>query len=180
MANVSRNVPPWAAVITIMPAVGGPSRTTFHSSSEKAACVVISGSCAPGVPGHVEDLAVPGRAPHPARVKVPGHDRIEGRLPSAAECPDLYVVTRQRRKSRGRAGGSLRGPAKNLVALRDVLPRQPPSSPGRVRGRRLTMRAWPRFRAVPVELDPVRGRSGYLPRARRCINIQPVQLSAGP
>src|SRR5205807_6111718 len=77
MANVSRNVPPWAAVITIMPAVGGPSRTTFHSSGEKAACVVISGSCAPGVPGHAEDLAVPGRAPHSASVKVPAHDRIE-------------------------------------------------------------------------------------------------------
>src|SRR5215467_206765 len=38
---VSRNVPPCAAVTTIIPAVGGPSRTTFHSSGEKAAFVVM-------------------------------------------------------------------------------------------------------------------------------------------
>src|SRR6266487_1789852 len=109
MANVSRNVPPWAAVITIMPAVGGPSRTTCHSSGEKAACVVISGSCAPGVPGHVEDLAVPGRAPHPARVKAPGHGRIQGRPQARENVPGLYVVTRQRRKAGAEhIGGSSR------------------------------------------------------------------------
>ena len=61
MAMVSRNVPPWAAVMTIMPAAGGPSSTTFQSSGEKAAWFVISGSRVPGLPGHVEDLAVPGR-----------------------------------------------------------------------------------------------------------------------
>src|SRR5690348_1283455 len=44
---VSRNVPPWAAVITIMPAVGGPSRTVVHSSGAKAAFVVMSSSCVP-------------------------------------------------------------------------------------------------------------------------------------
>src|SRR6266704_2654279 len=43
---VSRNVPPRAAVTTIIPAVGGPSRTTFHSSGEKAALVVMPRSYA--------------------------------------------------------------------------------------------------------------------------------------
>src|ERR1700757_1568256 len=43
---VSRNVPPRAAVTTIIPAVGGPSRTTFHSSGEKAAFVVMPRSYA--------------------------------------------------------------------------------------------------------------------------------------
>src|SRR5690349_8035467 len=64
--------------MTIMPAAGGPSRTTFHSSGEKAACVVMSGSCVPGVPGHVEDLAAAGRRLHPARVKIPGRNWIQG------------------------------------------------------------------------------------------------------
>src|SRR5215471_3766695 len=35
MATVSRHIPPCAAVITIIPAVGGPSSTTFHSSGER-------------------------------------------------------------------------------------------------------------------------------------------------
>src|ERR1700760_2701780 len=69
MANVSRNVPPCAAVITIRPAAGGPSRTTFHSSGEKAALVVMACSCAPGDAGHLKSLAGPGRAPHPAGVR---------------------------------------------------------------------------------------------------------------
>src|SRR4029077_629299 len=43
---VSRNVPPRAAVTTIIPAAGGPSRTTFHSSGEKAAFVVMPRSYA--------------------------------------------------------------------------------------------------------------------------------------
>src|SRR4249920_2881265 len=43
---VSRNVPPRAAVTTIIPAAGGPSRTTFHSSGEKAALVVMPRSYA--------------------------------------------------------------------------------------------------------------------------------------
>src|SRR5215472_14316798 len=42
MAIVSRIMPPCPAVITIMPAVGGPSRTTVHSSGVKAAFVVMS------------------------------------------------------------------------------------------------------------------------------------------
>src|SRR5260221_9789724 len=41
----SRIIPPWAAVATIMPALGGPSSTTFHCSGEKAAFVVIRYSC---------------------------------------------------------------------------------------------------------------------------------------
>jgi hypothetical protein len=47
------------------------------------------------------------------------------------------------------SGGSLRGPAKTLVALRERLLYQPPSSPGRVRGCRLTKRAWPGFAPCP-------------------------------
>src|SRR5690349_24945356 len=66
MAMVSRNVPPWAAVSTIMPAAGGPSSTSSHSSGEKAALFVMSYSCVPGDARHVKDLAVPGAAPHPA------------------------------------------------------------------------------------------------------------------
>src|SRR5712692_8384034 len=41
----SRIIPPWAAVATIMPALGGPSSTTSHCSGEKAAFVVIRYSC---------------------------------------------------------------------------------------------------------------------------------------
>jgi hypothetical protein len=66
MAMVSRNVPPWAAVSTIMPAVGGASSTTVHSPGEKAAFVVMSCSCVPRDAGHVKDLAVPADTPHPA------------------------------------------------------------------------------------------------------------------
>src|SRR5215470_387430 len=44
IATVSLNIPPCAAVTTIMPALGGPSSTAFHSSGEKAAFVVISRS----------------------------------------------------------------------------------------------------------------------------------------
>src|SRR5580692_12972957 len=40
----SRIIPPRAAVTTIMPALGGPSSTTFHSSGEKAAFAVIRNS----------------------------------------------------------------------------------------------------------------------------------------
>src|SRR5712692_2465148 len=40
----SRIIPPRAAVTTIMPALGGPSSTTFHSSGEKAAFDVIRSS----------------------------------------------------------------------------------------------------------------------------------------
>src|SRR5260370_20320751 len=40
----SRIIPPRAAVTTIMPALGGPSSTTFHSSGEKAAFAVIRSS----------------------------------------------------------------------------------------------------------------------------------------
>src|SRR5437773_12144406 len=43
---VSRNVPPRAAVTTIIPAAGGPSRTSFHSSGEEAALVVMPRSYA--------------------------------------------------------------------------------------------------------------------------------------
>src|SRR5690348_16708789 len=46
MATVSRIMPPCPAVITIMPAVGGPSRTTVHSSGVKAAFVVMPCSLA--------------------------------------------------------------------------------------------------------------------------------------
>src|SRR5215469_3645384 len=69
MANVSRNVPPCAAVITIRPAAGGPSSTTFHSSGEKEALFVMSRSCAPGDAGHLKSLAAPGCALHPAGVR---------------------------------------------------------------------------------------------------------------
>src|SRR6185437_12000398 len=41
IANVSRHIPPRAAVTTIMPAVGGPSSTVRHSSGVKASRVVI-------------------------------------------------------------------------------------------------------------------------------------------
>ena len=54
-------------------------------------------------------------------------------------------------------GGSLRGRANTQVALRDRLPRQPAYSAGRAHGCRLTTWAWPRSRAVPVALDPIRG-----------------------
>src|ERR1700745_2564149 len=76
MAIVSRNVPPCAAVVTIRPASGGPSSTTSHSSGEKAALVVMTCSCAPRGCGHVKNLATPGRALHPARVRYPGHGRL--------------------------------------------------------------------------------------------------------
>src|SRR5215472_4378553 len=69
MANVSRNVPPCAAVITIRPAAGGPSSTTFHSSGEKEALFVMSRSCAPRDAGHDKNRAVPGHALHPAGVR---------------------------------------------------------------------------------------------------------------
>jgi hypothetical protein len=42
MAKVSRKVPPRSAVATIIPALVGPSRTCFHSSSVKSAFVVIA------------------------------------------------------------------------------------------------------------------------------------------
>src|SRR5215475_7022712 len=64
IATVSLNIPPRAAVTTIRPALGGPSSTTFHSSGEKAAFVVISRSrprrhgdprSLPAAPGRVEE-----------------------------------------------------------------------------------------------------------------------------
>src|ERR1700749_1002674 len=69
MANVSRNVPPCAAVITIRPAAGGPSSTTFHSSGEKAALVVMACSCAAGDAATSRIPQFPGRALHPAGVR---------------------------------------------------------------------------------------------------------------
>src|SRR6516225_317825 len=75
MANVSRNVPPCAAVITIRPAAGGPSSTTVHSSGEKAALVVMACSCAPRDAGHVKNLAVLGSCASPRRGEVPRSGR---------------------------------------------------------------------------------------------------------
>src|ERR1700733_5881608 len=46
MAQVSRSIPPFAAVMTSSPALGGPSSTCFHSSSEKSAFFVIPHSSA--------------------------------------------------------------------------------------------------------------------------------------
>jgi hypothetical protein len=40
--KLSRKVPPRCAVITIMPALGGPFRTTSHSSGLKSALPVIA------------------------------------------------------------------------------------------------------------------------------------------
>src|SRR6266516_3561554 len=71
MAMVSRNVPPWAAVITIMPAVGGPSRTSVHSSGAKAAFVVMSCSRVPEDVGYAQASRAPDDSPHPPRVKAP-------------------------------------------------------------------------------------------------------------
>src|SRR5690348_6388809 len=42
MAMVSRNVPPRWAVTTMMPALGGASRMSCHSSAEKSDFVVIA------------------------------------------------------------------------------------------------------------------------------------------
>src|SRR4029077_6148602 len=44
IATVSLNIPPCAAVTTIMPALGGPSSTTFHALGQRAPFVVISRS----------------------------------------------------------------------------------------------------------------------------------------
>src|SRR5215472_13511022 len=73
IAIVSRNIPPCAAVITISPAAGGPWSTTFHSSGEKAAFVVMAGSCARRAADQVKNLAAPRHAPHLARVNRRSH-----------------------------------------------------------------------------------------------------------
>jgi protein Tex len=85
MANVSRNIPPCAAVITIIPAVGGPSSTTFHSPGEKAALAVMSHSSARADAGHLKNLATPRAAPHP-----------RGGEPARAECIRGIPAARRR------------------------------------------------------------------------------------
>jgi hypothetical protein len=44
IANVSRNVPPFPAVTMIMPALGGPCSTCFHSVSLNSPIPVIASS----------------------------------------------------------------------------------------------------------------------------------------
>src|SRR5208282_1610429 len=84
MATVSRNMPPRAAVTTIMPAVGGPSSTTFHSSGEKAAFVVMPRSCVQGLRlrTEVKDLAFLVMRPRPVRVNRLGHNQVRARRPA--------------------------------------------------------------------------------------------------
>ncbi len=63
MAMVSRNMPPRAAMITIIPAEGGPSSTTVHSSGVKADLSVI----------HLMMTAMaPGRRPPPGHLPPSG------------------------------------------------------------------------------------------------------------
>ena len=59
-------------------------------------------------------------------------------------------------------GGSFARRTKTQVALRNMLPRQPASSAGRVHGCRPSTQARLRSRAVPVALDPVCGVSGWI------------------
>ena len=64
---------------------------------------------------------------------------------------------------------------KTQVTLRDRLASQPPSSAGRAHSCRLTTWAWPRSRAVPVAVHPVRGTQK---RAHAALFV--VALSRGP
>src|SRR5260221_12310862 len=85
----SRIIPPWAAVATIMPALGGPSSTTSHCSGEKAAFVVLRYSCPhcekygllAGRGGGTHEREVPpGARPTPAPVS---HQFVGRRRPRA-------------------------------------------------------------------------------------------------
>src|SRR5689334_3034613 len=108
---VSRNVPPRAAVTTIIPAVGGPSRTTFHSSGEKAALVVMPRSYAHlhGWDPYSISPAAWGRTRRAAGDDAPvrlASRRFSSHLP--VEKPDVLPVCRDARRKPVRPADSLK------------------------------------------------------------------------